>query len=123
MATDGSVVITEVTYSSMKLVTFAWTSGADGGVNGFSTTKADYSGEVSLVVTVPGTSGSQPTSYTVSVIDSNGIDLLCGGGTTRSTTLTEYLKRPLGAVGSSALSLVVTGAGAAKSGTVYVFLR
>ena len=118
----GTVTITETTVGSMKLVEFQWTSDASGNVNGTFTVGA-YSGEVTSIATVPGTSGNQPTTYTISVLDGNGIDLLCGLGTTRSITATEYLKKPLGAVAFDKLQLNISSAGNAKQGTAYLFLR
>lgn len=120
MATDGAVVITEQISSSMKLVKFSWTSGADGGVNGFTTANA-FDGELCLAVTVPGSPA--PTSYTVQILDNNGVDLLAGTGTTRSTSNTEYLTKPKGAVAWSTLQLVITGAGSGAKGVVYTYIR
>jgi hypothetical protein len=51
------------------------------------------------------------------------VDLLAQAGVTRSTAAQETLKAPLGAAADSALTLVIAGAGNAKQGTVYLFLR
>ena len=122
MATNGACTITEVTFGSMKSATFAWTAGADGGVSGFFTS-AMFDGEVCAVTSVPGSPA--PTSYTLTILDNNGLDILLGSGVTRSATLSESLTKPGGAVASSKLQLVVAGAGAGTGakGMVYVFIR
>src|SRR5271166_1780600 len=119
----GTVLYTEIAkIGTMKLIAAAWTSDASGNVNGTATAVV-YDGEVSEAATVPGTAGVQPTSYTVSWLDNQGLDAICGLGTTRSITATEYLKKPLGAVASSTLTLNISSAGNAKQGTAYLWIR
>lgn len=117
----GSVVITEKNFPSVKLITFAWTSDASGVVSGLATTTNRYSGQAIELATVPGASVS---SYVISILDSNSLDIVCGAGTGRSTTLTEYLKQAsLGGVSDDVLTLSITGAGNAKTGTAYLLIR
>lgn len=118
----GSITFTEQTFSSVKLVTFAWTSDASGNVNGNATVKL-YDGVVIACATVPSGGGTAPTAYTLQIQDGNGVDVLAQAGTARSTTAQETLKAPLGAVASSTLTLVIASAGNAKQGTVYLYLR
>lgn len=124
MATVGQCSYVEQVSFSMKVVVATWTSDASGAVSGFFTTST-FSGEVSEMAAVPGTSGSQPTNnYTVSVLDSNGLDILVSSASSNaSNATTSYYKRPLGAIGNDRLQLVISGAGASKSGVVYVFIR
>lgn len=122
MAAVGAITLTEQTYSSVKLIKFAWTSDASGNVSGIPTLNV-YDGQVLACVTVPAGGGVAPTAYTLQILDGNGVDVLAQAGTARSTTAQETLKAPLGAVSASALSLVIASAGNAKQGTVYLFLR
>lgn len=122
MAAVGSITLTEQTYSSVKLITLAWTSDASGNVSGIPTVKL-YDGVICACVTVPSGGGTAPTAYTLQIQDSNGVDVLAQAGVARSTTNQETLKSPLGAVANSTLSLVIASAGNAKQGTVYLYLR
>lgn len=118
----SSITFTEQTSGSVTLVIFAWISDASGAVSGIPSLKT-YNGQVLACVTVPAGGGNAPTGYTLQIQDANGVDLLAQAGVTRSTTAQETLKAPLGAVADSALTLVIAGAGNAKQGTVYLFLR
>jgi len=118
----GSITFTEATSGSVKLITFAWTCDASGNVSGNPTAKT-YNGEIVACVTVPAGGGNAPTAYTLQIQDANGVDVLAQTGTARSTTNQETLKKPLGAVADSALTLVIASAGNAKQGTVYLFIR
>lgn len=118
----GTITLVETTSFSVKCISFAWTSDASGNVNGIPTLKA-YDGAVIACVTVPAGGGAAPSAYTIQILDANGVDVLSQAGTARSTTLQETLKAPLGVAANSPLSLVIAGAGNAKQGTVYLFLR
>jgi len=122
MAAVGSVTYTEDTVGAVKVIKAAWTSDASGNVSGTLTTKT-YDGEIISCATIPAGGGNQPTTYAIQFQDSNGIDVLCGSGTGRSITATEYLKKPLGSVASDTLQLVISGAGASKQGTAYLSIR
>ena len=117
----GTVVTTEQTFGSVKLVKFAWTSSAGGAAD--ATTSGVFDGEVILLATDPGAT-APTTLYDVAVNDANSIDVLAGGGADRSATVNEYVQgSSLGAVATSALTLAVTNAGNAKVGTAYVYIR
>ncbi len=124
----GSVVITEKKHPSVQLITFAWTSDASGNVTSPGNTIGRYTGQILQFGTVPGAS---VTTYTITLLDSNGFDLLGGKATSRSTTLPELLILPLmannfglfGAVSDDVLTIGVTGAGNAKTGTAYLWIR
>jgi hypothetical protein len=106
----------------MKKITFSWTSSAGGAAD--KQTVNVYSGEVRRVTTIPGTGGSQPTSYAVTLLDDDGVDVLAGNGSGRSITATEQLAAAsLGVVSNSHLYLHVTGAGNTKGGTVIAYIR
>lgn len=119
----GTVTISEETYGTVKKIAFAWTSSAAGAADG--TTTAHVSGEILRLVTVPGAGGAQPTDlYDVAVNDEDGTDVLMGAGANRSNASTEQvLGTSLGCVANDKLSLAVTNAGNAKSGTVYLYVR
>ena len=128
MAT-GTVTITEQVHTSMKKVKFAWTA-TTGGSAGDTTTNL-YSGLLYRTIIVPGSSNSAPSSnYDVVVNDADGYDVLNGAGANSSTASNDYFggstggdsQSPISAV-SSKLTLAVTNAGDAKSGTVVLYIR
>lgn len=117
----GTVTKTETKLGTMKKVKFAWVSSAGGAAD--ATTDEVYDGKIVQLVTVP--SATAPTTlYDIAVTDSDSIDVLAGAGADRSATDTEYIaEASLGAVANSKLTLAITNAGAAKEGTVYLFIR
>lgn len=118
----GTVVVTETTFGSVKKCSFAWTSSAGGAADGTST--AVYDGKIIAVGTIPSGGGTAPDdNYDVAVTDGTH-DLLLSAGLNRDTANTESLASDLlGAVAGSKLTLAVTSAGAAKQGTVIVWVR
>lgn len=122
MAAVGAILFEEITFPSVKRIRFAWTSDASGNVSGIPTVEV-YSGVLIALATVPSGAPDAPSAYTIAILDDNGIDILAGAGTARSTTLTEYIKAPQGAVANHHLSLLIAGAGNAKKGTAYLYLR
>ncbi len=122
MAAVGTTTLTETLVGSVKRVKFVWTSDASGNVSGTPTTGV-FDGEVIAIETIPSGGGTAPTTYTITVKDADGNDVLCGLGTTRSATVTEWLKKPLGAVTLSTLELGIASAGNAKVGTAYIWIR
>ena len=116
----GVVTVTESRVGSMKEIVFNWTSSAGGAADGATT--FPYSGKLELLTTIP-TDG--PTdNYDLTLLDSDGVDVLAGAGANRATATTQQvLGSSLGAVGNSLLSLHVTNAGDTKSGKVLVHLR
>jgi hypothetical protein len=119
----GTVTVTEEAYSAVRKVKFAWTSDGAGAADGATT--GDFSGKIEALVTVPNGGGTQPTDlYDLTVVDDDGTDVLSGAGANRSNASTQVvLSASLGIVANDRLTLHVTNAGAAKGGTVYVYLR
>lgn len=124
MAAVGTVVYTEERQGSVRKVAMAWTCSAGGAVSGTPSTY-QYSGEIVRLVTVPGAAAAAPTdNYDVTILDDDGTDVLMGAGVDRDTANTEQvLAASLGYIANDHLNLVVANAGAAKSGTVYLYIR
>lgn len=135
MAVGVLAVTSAEVASGITRYTLAWTSTAGGAVSGnpFSLRL----GTLIQVKFVPGTGGTQPTNnYTATLVDTDGLDLLAGvGGGTNLSNVTPSLAVPyfgLAATqkysryyhdGSQVVDLVVAAAGAAKTGTVILFVR
>lgn len=120
----GTVTITEQDAFSVKRIHFDWLSAAGGAADGTTTKK--YNGVIWRVVWIPDAGGTAPDpNYDVVVNDDDGADILDGAGADRSQTAIEQLTPILGigAVAQSKLTLGVTNAGAAKGGTVIVYIR
>lgn len=119
----GTVTKLEEVFGTVKKIKFSWLSTA-GGLADLVTTEV-YSGKILGLCTVPGAGGDAPDdNYGVELKDEDGVDVLMGGGLLRDTANTEYvLSASLGAVANDKLHLYITAAGAAKKGTVYVFIR
>lgn len=113
---------TEVTCAGVKKVSFAWTS--DGSGDASVATSGVYTGKVLALTTIP-SGGAAPTdNYDVRVNDGDGHDVLLGAGANRDTANTEHVgEASLGAVTESVLTCVVSNAGAAKAGTVVIWIR
>ena len=127
MADLGTVTVTEETFNSVKKIKFAWAS-EDGGANGGKATKTTtntYTGEIIRLVTIPGGGANAPSvDYDVAVNDEDSTDVLMGGGANRHTSNTEQvLASSLGCVANDKLSLSITNAGNAKTGTVIMYIR
>lgn len=120
-ATAQVVTKTEVTHPSVKCLKLAWTSASDGTV--VSQSSAYYDGKVIWLATDPG--ATAPTdNWDLTVTDANGIDVLAGAGADRDTANTEYVaEASLGAVANSKLTVNITNAGDAKTGTIYLYIR
>ena len=121
----GTVTVTEEAYGSIKKIHFAWVSDASGNVNGAGgATVGAYNGAILRLVTVPNGGGTAPTSYAVTVNDQDSTDVLMGAGTGRSATVTEQvLASSLGVVANDTLTIGITGAGNAKGGDIYLYIR
>lgn len=118
----GTVTVSEETSSIVKMIVWSWTSTA-GGAADLSTAEY-YSGRVIGANFVPGAGGVQPTDqYDVTITDKNGLDVLLGTGANRSNAAADPVQGDLGCMSTSKLTLNVSGAGNAKSGTVYLFIR
>lgn len=136
MAT-GTVVITEnKSFNNperpVKFVRFDWTSASNVASD---VTTSKISGDICKVQFIPGTSSNQPTDlYDVTVTDENGFDVLSGQGANLSNsansevipgvplkdgTTTSVGLRSI----DDKLTLNVTNAGNAKTGSVVIFYR
>jgi len=123
-ATDtGTVTTSEETFSFVKKIVFAWTTNSGGEAS--KTTSESYSGQAVLLVTVPSGGADAPTdNYYVYVKDEDGVDVLAGGGATRDTANTEFVRETsLGWVANDRLTLTIASGGDAKKGTVYLYIR
>ena len=106
---------------------FDWTSDASGDVNG--TAQAVKAGTIVGVKFKPDSGGTQPTDlYDVVLNDAHSVDLLAGGGanlsnatSTRKVPLLSTYARTYFEGGD--LTLVVTNAGNAKGGLVYLWVK
>jgi hypothetical protein len=126
MADLGTVEITEEKISAIKKVKFEWTSVNGGGDAGKAskTTEFPYTGEIIRLVTDPGTAA--PTdNYTVTITDEDGYDVLMGAavGNRDEANTEQVLASSLGCVANDKLTLNVSGAGNAKTGTVTVYIK
>jgi len=118
----GTVTATELTRSSVKKLTFAWTSSAGGAADGTSTSAFD--GKIIGFTTIPDGVAAPTDNYDVVLNDADGHDVLLGAGLNRDTANTEHVTEgSLAGVANSKLTLGVTNAGNAKSGTVIVYVR
>lgn len=118
----------------VRKITMAWTSDVSGNVSGNLSPQA-VSGEILRVVTVPNGGGTVPTAnYDVTLLDEHGLDVLNGRGANRSDTNPEQFMPGVtvsdgtnnGAAPvavSGILELRVANAGAAKGGTVVLYVR
>ena len=115
--------------TNLSTLTFAWTSDATGDViSTTSTTITDQIAGKYVVMAVTSPDTTAPTaSYDITITDANNADIMGGKLADRSATLSEqvspyigalYGKRPV----SGALTLNVSNAGDAKSGTVILYL-
>jgi hypothetical protein len=117
----GTVVTSEETFGTVKKVIFSWTS-STGGLADAVTLNA-YSGAIQRLITIPSTS-SAPTALYDIVVNDDTADVLMGAGANRSATLTEQvLASSLGIVANDVLTLGITNAGNAGSGTVLLYIR
>lgn len=117
----GTVTIAEELSGEIQKVVFAWTSSAGGAADGV-TTKA-VNGVVQRAVIIPNLSTTQPTDlFDVAVTDSDGVDVLNGYGANLSNAHTTVMD-DLGACANDLLTLAVTNAGNAKTGSVILYVR
>lgn len=122
---SGTVTVEELINGPIKRITFTWTSNASGQASG--PTLNSYDGTVTAVALVPGTTTTQPdNNYDVTLTDSVGTDLLNNYGQNNSNSadhnLTQLQIGDLPAFTAGLLTLNVTGAGDANSGTVIVYI-
>jgi hypothetical protein len=120
-----------VDMKGIQKIKWTWTC-TDAGVVAASTTAGEiptttftHSGELIRLITKPGTAGDAPTdNYDVTILDSDGYDVLMGAGADRDTANTEQvLKTSLGICQNTTLSLRIAAAGNAKKGTVIIYIK
>jgi hypothetical protein len=117
------MTFTEIKHTTVKKIKCAWVSDdTTGAVSG--TTTYSYSGRFIGLITDPG-SPAPSDNYTVTVTDSDSVDLLLGSATgNRDTSTTEFLtEASLAGVTQSTLTFNVSGAGNSKQGTIYLLIR
>lgn len=127
----GTVVVTTLEIGGgVTKYTVDWTSDASGAVssNAFNVKR----GELLQVKFVPDGGGTQPTDlYDVTLVDSNSVDVLAGGGANLSNAASTIKVPSFGATtlyryyhdGTSTLDLVVANAGNAKGGLLILWVR
>lgn len=117
----GTVALTEaLDVSRIKKIKFAWTSTAGGAAD--KVTSAVF-GRVIALVTIPAAAGDAPTdNYDITVTDAEGYDVMQGAGANRDTANTETAVPAAASVAFGPLTLNVTNAGAAKSGTAILYI-
>jgi hypothetical protein len=121
-------------HCNCKIVIAAWTSDASGNASG---TIRKISGRLVKAVTVPGAAGAAPTdNYDINITDEQSVDVLANcklGLANRDTANTEEqyflllnndgtaLSMAMHPKVCNALTVAVTNAGNAKSGTLYLY--
>jgi len=119
----ASMTLTETTWSSVKKIKAAWTSGSDGSVSG--TTTEVYNGRILGAITVPGTGGDAPDdNYDIAVNDSDSVDIALGALANRDTANTEFVtEASMAGAAATKLTIAVTNAGDTNKGTLYLYVR
>ena len=127
MADKGTVIVTSTGFPDGLLRgTIAWTSDGDGNATA---TTTRIRGTIERITFVPGSGDDKPTdNYAATLLDDDGVDALRGKGaalsdTTVSNICTTDSSPVLPYPTSGALDLSVSGAGAANSGTIRLFVR
>lgn len=124
---DGTVVVTVSNFRQVTDVTkysIAWTSTAGGAVSG--NALGIQRGWIFQAQFIPGAGGTQPTDlYDVVLNDAAGVDFLIGAGanlsnvTSKLPTIWPHLYYD----GTAPLDLVISNAGASKTGTFVLWVR
>lgn len=115
---------TNATHTTVKKLTFAWTSSAGGAATVTST--GSHYGRVIEFVTIPGAGGEAPTdNYDITITDSDSVDVAAGALANRDTANTEVVVPDTNAQRAvhGVLTVNVTNAGNANTGTVVVYYR
>ncbi len=121
----GSIAVTSSFDTAQNVVRYdiAWTSDAAGAVSG--NTLAIRRGRVIQYAIKPGAGGTQPTDLYDLVLNTvDGVDILDGKGANNSNTTAELgvFWPPIYYDATTALDLVVSNAGNAKTGTFTVWI-
>lgn len=119
----GTVVATQETLGNIQKIKWAWTSSAGGAAD--DTTTKPLAGKVICVYIIPGAAGDAPDDlFDVAITDGDSVDILLGLGANCSNAhTTVIMEDQLGAVDNDFLTLAVTNAGAANTGTVIVYVQ
>jgi hypothetical protein len=120
---------------NIKRVSYSWTSDASGAWSA-TITNGDLNGIICRVTTIPSAaSGKVPSSYNLTLVDLDSIDVLQGIGASRSATLTEQVVPLLPFVSSGVtvayapiacdgqVTVTIAGAGNTKSGKIIFHLK
>jgi hypothetical protein len=110
-------------YLGITKYSLAWIASAGGAVSGNPVTTVR--GTLVAAKVVPGT-GTPPTGgYGVTLVDTDGVDVLGGLGAGQSATVGKYFPflPPLIFDGSETLDLVISAAGNGGMGTVHLWVR
>lgn len=124
MATPQVVTIVEGKIGRIHSIFWTWLA-TDLGVVSSETSKA-FNGEILAMVTDPDTNAPSD-NYDITIVDSDGQDVLFGQGANRDTANTEFKlstdSTPMGAVANSTLTLTIAAAGDSNEGTVKLWIR
>jgi hypothetical protein len=121
---DQVVTVTETTHRPIDLVVWDWLC-TDGGIVSSATTSY-YTGRILYAIQIPDGGGTLPTdAYDVTVLDSNGVDVLNGLGANLNHDVVTYKADVdgLGAVCESKLTLTIAAAGNAKGGQTILYIQ
>lgn len=121
----GTVVMTSSSVGGgVARYAFAWTSTAGGAVSG--NAQEIVRGRLIAIQFVPAAGGTQPSDlYDVTLLNEQSVDLLNsqGANLSNATGLILQFDPPLIHDADNDLDLVVANAGAAKTGTVYLWVQ
>lgn len=116
----GTVATTEITYTSIKKISFAWTASAGGAADGVTTAKITGMLERVVFDWV-----DADNLYDVVINDSDSIDVLMGNGANlaQADVQKDNVTDGLAAIVNTTLTLAVTNAGNATTGVVHLYFR
>ena len=116
----GTVVKTEITYTSIKKISFAYTTDGAGAADSISTSII-----VGMLERVVFDWVDAANLYDVVINDADGFDILIGNGANlaQADTQLDNVSDGLGAVVNSTVTLGITNGGAAATGVVHLYFR
>lgn len=111
------------TGEKVRLLVFDWLSDASGDSTDTTAETHEIVGYIARVVSVPDSGGTQPNdNYGFVLNDAQGIDVLSASGANRDETNVEDIEPHPAILVVGTLSLVVSAAGSANGGKVYVYI-